>query len=65
MERITVALTDDRFLKLKEMAAQLKISPEDLVRLSIEELLAQPDEAFQREAEYVLAKNAELYRRLA
>ncbi len=65
MERITVALTDDRFLKLKEMAAQLKISPEDLVRLSIEELLAQPDEAFQRAADYVLAKNAELYRRLA
>jgi DNA-directed RNA polymerase subunit L len=35
------------------------------VRISVEELLAQPEEAFQRALDYVLEKNEELYRRLA
>lgn len=65
MENITISLADDRFMRLKEIADQLKISPEELVRLSIEELLAQPEQAFQRAADYVLEKNAELYRRLS
>lgn len=38
---------------------------EELVRVSIEELLSRPDEAFERAVEYVLEKNAELYQRLA
>ncbi len=65
MDTITVALPDDRLIKLKETASRFGISPEDLVRVSIEELLARPDEAFQKAAEYVLHENAELYRRLA
>ncbi len=40
-------------------------SVEELARSSIEELLAQPDDKFQRVAEYVLKKNEDLYRRLA
>jgi antitoxin FitA len=63
---ITVALPDDRLLKLKEKAAQLGVSPEELVRFTIEELLARPtDESFKQAVAYVLQKNAELYHRLA
>ena len=43
----------------------LGVSPEDLVRVSVEELLAQPDDKFEQAVNYVLEKNAELYGRLA
>ncbi|MGZ8453661.1 MAG: DNA-binding protein [Candidatus Binatia bacterium] len=65
MSSITVTVSDDRLAKLKEIAGRFSISPEDLVRVSIDELLARPDETFEKAAEYVLNKNSELYRRLA
>jgi metal-responsive CopG/Arc/MetJ family transcriptional regulator len=65
MTRITITLPDDRLLELQAFAARLNVSPEELVRVSIEELLSRPDEAFERAVEYVLEKNAELYQRLA
>lgn len=65
MTTITITLPDDRLLKLKERATRFSVSPEELVRVSIEELLSRPDEAFQSAVNYVLKKNAELYRRLA
>jgi len=65
MNTITVTIPHDRLSKLKEIAARFKITPEDLVRVSIEELLTRPEEAFQQAAQYVLDKNSDLYRRLA
>jgi hypothetical protein len=65
MNTITITLPDDHLLKLRETATHLNVSPEELVRVSIEELLTRPEEAFQRAVDYVLKKNAELYRRLA
>lgn len=65
MSRITITLSDDRLARLQEIAARFKVSPEDLARVGIEELLTRPEEAFHRAADYVLSKNAELYRRLA
>lgn len=62
---ITVALPEDRLNKLRETAARLGVIPEDLVRVSIEELLAQPEEDFERAIEHVLEKNSDLYQRLA
>ena len=64
MTTITISLPDERLVKLQELAARFGISSEELARLSIEELLARPDEAFERAVGYVLEKNAELYRRL-
>ena len=61
--RVTVA--GAQWLQLQAMATRLGITPEDLVRLSVTHLLAGPDESFQQAADYVLAENAELYRRLA
>jgi len=62
MHTITITLSDDRLAKLQEMAARLHISPEELAHAGIEELLACPEETYQRAIDYVLKKNAELYR---
>ncbi len=65
MTTLVITLSDDRLSKLKEIATYLGVSPEDLVRASVEELVTRPEDAFERIVEYVLDKNAELYRRLA
>ena len=65
MSAITIENSDERLRKLREVAARLGVSPEELVRASLDELLARPDDEFERAADYVLEKNAELYRRLA
>jgi predicted transcriptional regulator len=65
MSEITITLPDERWAKLKEIAADLKVTPEELIRLSVEELLARPDQRFQQAVDRVLEKNQELYKRLA
>jgi predicted transcriptional regulator len=65
MHSITIALPDDRFSELNDVAARLKVAPEDLARAGIEDLLARPDAEFRTLLERLLVKNAELYRRLA
>jgi hypothetical protein len=65
MTTLAITLPEERLLKVKEMAARLGVTPEELARVSLEELLSRPDEAFQRAVDYVLKKNTELYRRLA
>ena len=51
--------------KLRREAERLGISPSDLARAALTDLLADRDEDFRAAAERVLRKNAELYRRLA
>ena len=65
MTTITISLPDDRLAGLKQMADRFGVTPEELARVGIEELLAKPEEDFERAMNYVLKKNAELYRRLA
>ena len=65
MVTITISLPEARAQKLNEIANRFSVDPEELVRVSIEELLARPQEDFRQALEYVLQKNAELYRRLA
>ena len=62
---ITISLPEHQLNRLQEIAGRFGVSPEDLARVSIEEMLAQPDERFERAADHVLKKNDELYRRLA
>ncbi len=64
METITITVTNDRLTKLKEVAADFDVTLEELVRLSVENLLLQPEVVFQRAMEYTLDKNRELYQRL-
>jgi len=65
MTTITVELPSERLQKLQEMALKFGVSMEELVRLCVEDMLTQPEEQFRKAAQYVLKKNAELYRRLA
>jgi predicted transcriptional regulator len=65
MTTITIALSDDQLQKLQQIATLFQVTPEELVRVSIEELLSRPEEEFRKALEYVLQKNTELYQRLA
>ena len=65
MSTLTITLSDDRLARLREIAERLNVNAEDLARAGVEELLTRPEESFQQVADYVLHKNAELYRRLA
>jgi predicted solute-binding protein len=65
METITITVTNDRLTKLKEVAADFNVTLEELVRLSVENLLLQPEAVFKRAMEYALDKNRELHQRLA
>jgi hypothetical protein len=51
--------------KLRQTAEQLGVSPSELARAAVTDLLAGRDDDFRRAAGHVLQKNAELYRRLA
>ena len=57
MVTITVTLSDDRLQKLQELAKQFRIPPEELVRISVEELIARPQADFQKALDYTLKKN--------
>lgn len=65
MDAITIPLEDGQLGLLREVAGRLGVSPEQLVRAEIEGLISRRDSAFEAAAERVLAKNGELYRRLA
>jgi antitoxin FitA len=65
MTNITIAIPDDRLQRLQEIATRYHVTPEELIRVSLEEIIARPEAAFQQAISYVLHKNAELYRRLA
>lgn len=65
MTMITIELPNERLQRLEEMALKLGVSMEDLIRISVEDMLTQQDEQFQKIATYLLKKNSELYKRLA
>jgi hypothetical protein len=65
MTTIPITLSDDSLARLNELAGKTGLSPQELLRRRVERLLAQPDEEFTEAAQYLLEKNADLYRRLA
>ncbi|MBI1832051.1 MAG: ribbon-helix-helix protein, CopG family [Planctomycetes bacterium] len=65
MSNITIQLPDDRMRQLEELAAEAKVSPEDLLRARVEEWLSGSSQDFLQAAGYVLKKNKDLYRRIA
>ncbi|MCB0060634.1 MAG: hypothetical protein KDE19_00905 [Caldilineaceae bacterium] len=65
MTNLVISVSDDTWPKLQKLAAAYRIAPEELISVSIHDLLEQPENEFQRIVQYILAKNAELYRRLA
>lgn len=65
MNTITIQISNDRLVKLQETASRLGVSLEELVLMGVEQLLNQSEASFQDAMDYVLKKNAELYKRLA
>ena len=65
MTSLTISLPDEKLQELQAIAKRFRVAPEELVRASIEDLLARPEAEFRKALEYVLTKNSELYRRLA
>jgi hypothetical protein len=63
--RLSVDLSPALEAQLAAVAARLNVSAEDLAAAALRDLLAQREAGFQAAATRVLAKNAELYRRLA
>ena len=65
METVKIQIPDEIAVRLSDAAQKLGLTVESLLQASIEEKLARLDEDFRSAADYVLEKNAELYRRLA
>lgn len=63
--KLTIELAPAEADRLRQEAERLGLTPEDLARAAIADLLAARDEDFKAAAERVLRKNEELYRRLA
>lgn len=62
---LNLELDDQQIQRLQDAARRLKVSVNDLAKAAINDLLAKPDQDFERSAKHVLEKNAELYKRLA
>ena len=65
MASITIDISNSQLQKLQELARLHGVSPEELLRAGLEDWLSLPKPEFSSAANYVLAKNTELYRRLA
>lgn len=65
MASITIDLSDSQLQKLQDLARVHGITLEVLLEASLEDWLNSQRSEFVDAANYVLTKNAELYRRLA
>jgi hypothetical protein len=63
--KVAIELPPAQAAQLEAEAKRLGVPVEELARAAVSDLLAAPDAAFQEAAARVLAKNHELYRRLA
>jgi hypothetical protein len=65
MTRIIVDIDDNKAAILENKAKKFGLLPEQFVTASIEDLISQPDPDLEAAMRKVLAKNQELYERLA
>jgi len=65
MKSLEVLIEEPTVDRLEAAAEKLGITPEELLRMSVEEKLARLDEAFREAVGQVISKNAGLYKRLA
>lgn len=65
MASITLDLSDTQFQKLQDLATVHGVTLEVLLKASLEDWINSQKSEFVDAANYVLAKNAELYQRLA
>jgi len=65
MSTVTITIPDNDLIAITNKANRLGISVEELIKLNLKMLVAQPDNNFKQSIDYVLQKNKELYKRLA
>ena len=65
MNAVTLDFSDEQWAKLEKRAVALGTSVEELIRSSVAELLTLTPDEFDRVTDFVIQKNAELYRRLS
>ena len=65
MSTSPILIHDAKAAALRTRAQRVGLEPEQLLRASLDDLIAQPDDDFDQAAKRVLLKNRELYRRLA
>lgn len=65
MAEVTITLSPEDLRRLEDLGKREGLTVQQIVRLGVQDLLSQPDEAFRAAAQRVFEKNAELYRRLA
>jgi hypothetical protein len=63
--KLDIDLTPAQAERLRQEAERLKLTPEELARAAVMDLLSERDQDFKVAAERVLEKYNELYRRLA
>ena len=65
MATLTRPLSDEEIRRLEVLGKREGLTVEQIVRLSVCDFIAQPDDTFHAAAKRVMEKNAELYRRLS
>jgi len=63
--KLSIELSAAQADRLRDEAERLGLSPEDLARAVVADVLAAPNEDFKTAADRVIRRNQELYRRLA
>jgi hypothetical protein len=62
---LAINLNEEQSRALAEVAVWLNVAQQDLAAAAVRDLLSRPSADFEVAASQVLAKNKELYRRLA
>lgn len=65
MATFKIELSESEARQIEELANEMRLAPEELLRRGIAEWLTRPRDDFAEAAAYVLEKNAELYKRLS
>lgn len=62
---VTLQFSDSQYNEIQEAAKRLGVPPEEMAREAVLRFVAYSARDFESAADYVLNKNAELYRRLS
>jgi hypothetical protein len=65
MTTVTVSLTDEEMRRLKELSKRDGLTVEQMVHLSINDFIGQPEAPSRAAAKRVVGKHSEFYRRLS
>ncbi|TAF51189.1 MAG: DNA-binding protein [Oscillatoriales cyanobacterium] len=65
MVTVSLQVSETQWERLRSLAAEYELSPEQLLALSLDDWMADREAEFEVIADRVLTKNAELYERLS